>query len=176
MRRETGRRGGDRMRTMRTIKKYANRRLYDTHTSAYINLEGLAALIREGVEVAVVDVKTGQDLTREVLLQVVLEVLDGADFLPIGMLRRIIRATGDDPGSKAMRTQLATGLVLVSDQLDRMEELVGPFSSKGFAAWSGQQEASAPEPVPDPEEDEDADGELSALRERLEALEARLKR
>ena len=156
---------------MRTIKKYANRRLYDTQTSAYINLEGLADLIRAGEEVQVVHVKTGEDLTREVLLQVILEVLDGGDLLPVGMLRRVIRATGTDPASQAMRTQLATGLALVSDQLDRMEDLLGPFTAKPPSeGWPGEQ----PEPEPEPEPE--ADDELAALRERLAALESRLSR
>lgn len=158
---------------MRTIKKYANRRLYDTQTSAYINLEGLAELIRGGEEIQVVDVKSGEDLTREVLLQVILEVLEGGDLLPVGMLRRIIRATGTDPASQALRAQLATGLALMSDQLDRMEDLIGPFTpKKAPTTWPG--EADIPEP--DPEEDSEADAELAALRERLSALEQRLKR
>lgn len=170
---------------MRTIKKYANRRLYDTEASTYINLEGLADLVRAGEDVRVVDVKTGEDLTREVLLQVVLEVLDGVDFLPVGMLRRIIRATGKDAASRALRTQLATGLTLVSDQLDRMEDLLTPFTgATPFNEWAekaGEAATRAADPEPEPEPDEGGesstgDAELDALRARLDQLEARLKR
>jgi len=163
---------------MRTIKKYANRRLYDTQTSAYINLEGLAELIRAGEEIRVVHVKTGDDLTREVLLQVILEVLHGGDLLPVGMLRRVIRATGTDPASVAMRAQLGTGLALFSDQLDRMEELLGPLAQPpGFAGeYAASNEANTDVPTPDPEDDNDADMELASLRERLAALEKRLQR
>ena len=59
------------------IKKYGNRRLYDSARSRYINLEELAAIIRAGEAVQVVDAKTNEDLTHEVLMQVVLEVLKG---------------------------------------------------------------------------------------------------
>lgn len=159
---------------MRTIKKYPNRRLYDTEASAYLNLDGLAGLVRRGVEVRVVDATTGADLTREVLLQVVLEVLEGSELLPVGMLRRIIRASGTDPASKALRVQLATGLNLVSEQLDRMESLLGPFASPGAAADAAP--PPVPEPPPDPDPPAEADAELTALRARLDALESRLKR
>ncbi len=162
---------------MRTIKKYANRRLYDTETSAYINLDGLAELIRAGEEIHVVDVKTGADLTREVLLQVIGEVLHGSDLLPVGMLRRVIRATGTDPASVALRAQLGTGLALFSEQLDRMEELIGPFgtTSRGPASWPGNSSPESP-PASDPEDDTNADADLVALRDHLAALERRLKR
>ncbi|MBT3221866.1 MAG: hypothetical protein HN348_22555, partial [Proteobacteria bacterium] len=110
---------------MVTIKKYPNRRLYDTSRSKYINMEELTALVRANVDIHVVDAKSGEDLTREVLLQVVLEVLKGADFFPTGMLRRLIRATGDTPAQKMLRQQLSTGLQLMSSQLDRWEAMFG---------------------------------------------------
>ena len=152
---------------MITIKKYPNRRLYDTSRSAYINLEELAQLVQAGHDVQIVDSKTGEDLTKEVLLQVVLEVLRGVDLLPVGMLRRIIRASGTTPAHLMLRQQLATGLDLVSAQLDRMEALLPPLTPPP---------APAPAPTPDPERDEEADAELTALRERLKDLESRLKR
>jgi len=73
------------------IKKYGNRRLYDSARSRYINLEELAAIIRAGEAVQVVDAKTNEDLTHEVLMQVVLEVLKGDALLPTTLLRRLIR-------------------------------------------------------------------------------------
>ena len=84
----------------------------------------LEHLVREGHEVKVVDVKTEEDLTQEVLLQIVLEVLKGTDFFPTGMLRRIIRSSGDNPGEQLLRRQLVTGLEMLSAQLDRMEALI----------------------------------------------------
>ena len=56
-----------------TIKKYANRRLYDTESSAYITLDRLAAMVREGREFEVVDAKTGEDITRQVLTQIIVD-------------------------------------------------------------------------------------------------------
>lgn len=152
-----------------TIKKYANRRLYDTSRSSYVNLDDIAALIRAGHEVKVVDVKTEEDLTQEVLLQIVLEVLKGTDFFPTGMLRRIIRSSGDNPGEQLLRRQLVTGLEMLSAQLDRMEALIPK------APVAAPPPTAAP-PKRDPEPDEEADDELTALRERLAALEGRLKR
>ena len=162
---------------MIVIKKYPNRRLYDTSRSTYVNLDGIATLVRGGHEVKIVDARTGDDLTKEVLMQVVLEALRGVDFFPEGMLRRIIRATGDTPPQRALRAQMITGLELMSTQLDRMEALFGKSSPPAEPPPE-----SSPEPPPadgprvDPEDDDQADAELSAMRERLAALEARLKR
>lgn len=127
-----------------TIKKYGNRRLYDTSRSRYINLEELASLVREGGDIEVRDAKTGEDLTREVLMQVLLEVLRGQDLLPVSMLHRMIRATGDSPWQRGLYRQLAAGLRFVTEQLDQMEQAFGwaqaPRTSwplEGFDAFSG---------------------------------------
>jgi len=152
-----------------TIKKYANRRLYDTSRSSYVNLDDIAALIRAGHEVQVLDVKSGEDLTQEVLMQIVLEVLKGTEFFPAGMLRRIIRSSGEGATDQLIRRQLVTGLDMLSAQLDRMEALIPK-------APATPPPPTATAPTPDPEGDEDADDELKALRDRLAALEGRLKR
>ena len=74
------------------IKKYANRRLYDTGTSAYITLEDLYERVKDGREFIVVDAKTGQDLTRQVLTQIILEQeIKGMQMLPTNFLRSAIR-------------------------------------------------------------------------------------
>ncbi len=76
------------------IKKYANRRLYDTSGSRYVNLEDIAALIRGGTEVVVVDAKTGQDLTRVTLTQIILEdAKEQPSGLPLELLRQLIVAS-----------------------------------------------------------------------------------
>jgi polyhydroxyalkanoate synthesis repressor PhaR len=152
------------------IKKYPNRRLYDTSRSVYINLDQVAELVRAGHEIQVVDAKDGTDRTKETLLQIVLEVLHGVDLLPIGMLRRMIRAGGTGPAEMLMRRQLASGLELMSAQLDRMEALVSPPQPPPPAAPS---QAS---PRVEPAGGEPADPELAELRQRLEALERRLSR
>jgi polyhydroxyalkanoate synthesis repressor PhaR len=78
------------------IKKYANRRLYDTSTSAYVTLEHLSALVREGKEFIVQDAKTGEDLTRAVLAQIIFEQENRKDgVLPVSFLRQLIQFYGD---------------------------------------------------------------------------------
>jgi len=77
------------------IKKYANRRLYNTETSAYITLEHLAALTREGREFVVLDAKTGEDITHSVLTQIIMEAEGrGATMLPANFLRQLIGLYG----------------------------------------------------------------------------------
>ncbi len=78
------------------IKKYGNRRLYDTAASRYLNLEDIAALIREGKEIKVVDAKSGQDLTRVTLTQIITEdAKDKPTGLPLELLRQLIIASDE---------------------------------------------------------------------------------
>jgi len=79
-----------------TIKKYANRRLYDTESSAYITLDRLAEMVREGREFEVVDAKTGEDITRQVLTQIIVdEESHGSTMLPINFLKQLIGLYGN---------------------------------------------------------------------------------
>ena len=80
-----------------TIKKYANRRLYDTGTSTYVTLEDLAGMVKRGEDFVVSDAKTGEDITRPVLTQIIFEqeCKDGQSLLPISFLRQLIRFYGD---------------------------------------------------------------------------------
>jgi len=80
-----------------TIKKYANRRLYDTESSAYITLDRLAQMVREGREFEVVDAKTGEDITRQVLTQIIVdeEARGGETMLPINFLKQLIGLYGN---------------------------------------------------------------------------------
>ncbi|MBN9438869.1 polyhydroxyalkanoate synthesis repressor PhaR [Bosea sp. (in: a-proteobacteria)] len=79
------------------IKKYANRRLYHTGTSSYVTLEDLAGLVRNGEDFVVYDAKSGEDITRSVLAQIIFEEesKDGQNLLPIAFLRQLIRFYGD---------------------------------------------------------------------------------
>jgi polyhydroxyalkanoate synthesis repressor PhaR len=78
-----------------TIKKYANRRLYDTESSAYITLDRLAIMIREGRDFEVVDAKTGDDITHQVLTQIIVEEEShGGTMLPVNFLRQLIGLYG----------------------------------------------------------------------------------
>ncbi len=170
---------------MPTIKKYENRRLYDTDSSAYVNLDDVAAMVRRGEPVVVHDVKTGRDLTRDTLLQVLLAAEGGPEMLPSGMLRRVIRATGDDPLQRMLRPHVASSLELMHTQLDELESRMtatfpgfaraNPFAAKPAAPAA--EAASAPGgAAPEGAESPAGDDSLDALRRRLDELEARLKR
>jgi len=173
---------------MVTIKKYGNRRLYDTSSSSYINLEQLAELIRGGQKVQVVDAKSGEDLTREVLLQVVMEVLHGGDLFSVAMLQRMIRATGNNPWARTMHQQLVAGFQLLSNQIDQAERMfelgsmpgmpgVGsPFGFPGAAPSAAPTPAPAPppEPTPEPEPAPTPGAPADGAKEQLDELRARL--
>lgn len=78
------------------IKKYANRRLYDTRKSSYITLDDLAAMVKEGREFKVVDAKSDEDITHSVLTQIIMEAEQtGQTMLPVGFLRQLIALYGD---------------------------------------------------------------------------------
>ena len=81
-----------------TIKKYANRRLYNTATSSYVTLDHLSSMVKEGIEFNVYDAKTGEDITRSVLTQIIVEEESkaGQNLLPIGFLRQLIGFYGDN--------------------------------------------------------------------------------
>ena len=80
-----------------TIKKYANRRLYNTAESSYVTLEDLAKMVQQGVDFTVHDAKTGDDITRAVLTQIIVEQESkGNNLLPTGFLRQLISYYGDN--------------------------------------------------------------------------------
>src|SRR5215216_2431777 len=80
-----------------TIKKYANRRLYNTGTSTYVTLEDLGTMLKAGEDFVVFDAKTNEDITRQVLTQIIFEqeCKSGQNLLPITFLRQLIRFYGD---------------------------------------------------------------------------------
>jgi len=152
------------------IKKYGDRRLYNTGASRYVKLEDIARMVREGIEVKVVDARTGKDLTRVVLTQIVVEdARDREIALPLQLLRQLVRASDKatheflswylnstfDLYQKAqgtIRTSLSEAKGAASNPLEFVRQLVA--TKKGPAA-----------PV---------DGEAAKLRHRVEKLEARL--
>lgn len=80
-----------------TIKKYANRRLYNTATSSYVTLDHLCQMVKEGLDFVVYDAKTGEDITRSVLTQIIVEEeAKGQNLLPINFLRQLISFYGDN--------------------------------------------------------------------------------
>lgn len=83
-------------RTPVTIKKYANRRLYNTATSSYVTLENLATMVKAGCDFVVYDAKTGEDITRSVLTHIIVEEeAKGQKLLPVSFLRHLISFYGD---------------------------------------------------------------------------------
>jgi polyhydroxyalkanoate synthesis repressor PhaR len=117
---------------MMRVKKYGNRRLYDTAESCYITLEDLAAHIQAGADVEVVDAKTGQDLTQATLAQIILESRGAARLLPVPLLKQLIRMGDDALGEFFGRYMTwALEVYLAARQ---GAQVMGPFSP--FAALS----------------------------------------
>lgn len=111
-----------------TIKKYANRRLYNTGTSTYVTLEDLAEMLKNGEEFVVVDAKTGEDITRSVLTQIIFEQENkGANLLPITFLRQLIRFYGD-----SMQSVVPSYLDMSIASLTREQEKFREHVSKAF--------------------------------------------
>lgn len=102
-----------------TIKKYANRRLYNTGTSTYVTLEDLASMVKAGEDFLVYDAKTGDDITRSVLTQIIFEQenKDGQNLLPVSFLRQLIRFYGD-----SMQLLVPRYLELSIDTLSREQD------------------------------------------------------
>jgi len=111
-----------------TIKKYANRRLYNTGTSTYVTLEDLAEMVKEGEDFTVVDAKTGEEITRSVLTQIIFEQESkGQNLLPITFLRQLIRFYGD-----SMQTLVPTYLDYSIDSLVRDQEKLRAQMTNAF--------------------------------------------
>ena len=113
------------------IKKYANRRLYNTATSSYVTLDHLAQMVKEGTEFVVHDAKTGEDITRAVLTQIIVEEegKGGQNLLPIGFLRHLISFYGDNLQSIVPR-YLETSMQLFARNQEQMREYMkGAFGN-----------------------------------------------
>src|SRR5882672_5301363 len=114
-----------------TIKKYANRRLYNTGTSTYVTLEDLAAMVKAGEDFVVFDAKTGEDITRSVLAQIIFEQenKEGQNLLPIKFLRQLIRFYGD-----SMQMLVPRYLEVSIESLTREQEKFRKHMSQAFGA------------------------------------------
>ena len=114
-----------------TIKKYANRRLYDTESSTYITLDRLAQMVREGREFEVVDAKSGEDITRQVLTQIIVDedARGGTTMLPINFLKQLIGLYGN-----SMQNFVPSYLEAAMDAFQRNQSAVkDAFSGNMFA-------------------------------------------
>ena len=117
---------------MRVIKKYPNRRLYDTDISKYVTLSDVRKLIIDNIPVKVVDAKTKEDLTRSVLLQIILEQEeDGAPIMSAQMLEQLIRFYGD-PLQTNFANYLENSVKLIAEQRvkvrDKLEQVSDPLT------------------------------------------------
>ena len=160
-----------------TIKKYANRRLYDTESSAYVTLDRLAQMIRDGRDFEVLDAKTGEDITRQVLTQIIVEEeARGSTMLPVNFLRQLIGMYGNsmqglvpqylesamanfEKNKAAFRDTFGTKIF--ADITKRNMELFEQFT-RGSGARAKEEPATKP------------DSNVDALRAELDALKAKV--
>src|SRR6266508_3266332 len=175
-----------------TIKKYANRRLYNTGTSTYVTLEDLAAMVKAGDDFVVYDAKSGEDITRSVLAQIIFEQenKEGQSLLPIAFLRQLIRFYGD-----SMQMLVPRYLEVSIDSLTREQEKfrnqmaqafgAGPFApleeqvrrnmemferAFGLFAPFARREASGADPDKPPSEIDELKRRLNDMQKRLDGL------
>ena len=173
------------------IKRYASRRLYNTETSDYVTLEDIAGFIREGREVQIVDLKTGDDLTRQYLLQIIAEHESrGENVLPLNVLTDLVRSYTTQAQSVVPQFLAMSFDMLREGQSNMMKNMANPLSAMpGFEAMKAQQEAfikamtggfgspwtSASDDDDEDEGDAAAPGtELDQIRAQLAAMQAQL--
>jgi polyhydroxyalkanoate synthesis repressor PhaR len=175
------------------IKKYANRRLYNTAASTYVTLEHLSEMVREGTDFIVLDAKTGEDITRSVLTQIIFEQESrGQNLLPVQFLRRLIRFYGDQ-----MQGFLPPYLEMSMESFTKAQEKMRENMSRAFGAttpmaafeeqaqrnmamfqqalsmWSPFAQGGAAKPA-DAEDDASKDEQLADLRKQMEAMQKQL--
>ena len=152
------------------IKKYPNRRLYNTFSRTYVNLTDLAALVRKGEEVQVVDAKTGEDLTRVVLTQIIVEdAKDAPTGLPLELLRQLIRAS-DRAGREVIMWYLKSAFDTYEKVQDAVEDRLKDVRSAALSPLHLVENLLSPPPDPR------AEDELEQLRRRVAELEQRRKK
>ncbi|OKO74126.1 polyhydroxyalkanoate synthesis repressor PhaR [Bradyrhizobium sp. NAS80.1] len=180
-----------------TIKKYANRRLYNTGTSTYVTLEDLAAMVKDGEDFLVYDAKTGDDITRSVLAQIIFEQENkaGQNLLPTTFLRQLIRFYGDSMQMvvpKYLEQSIAT---LTQEQEKFRKQIANTLSGTPFAPLEEQvrrnmelfqqtfsmfKPFAAPRPAASPEPDANAetpkDSNIDDLRQQMKEMQERLER
>jgi polyhydroxyalkanoate synthesis repressor PhaR len=154
------------------IKRYANRRLYDTAASRYVNLDDIAALVREGKDVKVVDAKTGHDLTRVTLTQIITEdARDKPTGLPLELLRQLIVAS-DEVRQEFIMWYLKSAFETYQTVQSAVQNRLGEVQSAILSPVEMMKKfiSGPPQPAAEPET------ELEVLRRRVAELEARLQK
>jgi polyhydroxyalkanoate synthesis repressor PhaR len=153
------------------IKKYANRRLYDTSGSRYINLEDIAALVRNGKDLQVVDAKTGEDLTRVTLTQIIVEdAKEQPTGLPLELLRQLIVAS-DRVGQEFIMWYLRSAFEAYKKVQNTLESRLTKVQSVAVSPLQMMKNL-----MPGAEKESESSAELQQLRKRISKLEARQKK
>jgi polyhydroxyalkanoate synthesis repressor PhaR len=171
-----------------TIKKYANRRLYNTSSSSYITLEDLARMVRENVEFQVLDAKTGDDITHSILTQIIMdeEAASGQQMLPVSFLRQLIGMYGNSMQAM-MPSYLEASMVNFRENQSKIQEAfekglsAGPFAAIHETNMAMMRAAAdvfmpgigKPKDRPHPPAAAPAD-EIAALREQMAAMQKKL--
>ncbi|MEM9577044.1 MAG: polyhydroxyalkanoate synthesis repressor PhaR [Pseudomonadota bacterium] len=175
------------------IKRYASRRLYNTETSDYVTLEDIAGFIREGREVQIVDLKSGDDLTRQYLLQIIAEHESrGENVLPVDVLNDLVRSYMS-PGASVVPQFLQASFEMLrngqSQMMDQMTAMNPMAKMPGFELMQAQQKAfmqamtgglsgNAAWPAAAEATEEQADSEkgedLDAIKQQLSDLQDKL--
>ena len=154
------------------IKKYGNRRLYDTAGSRYVNLDDLAAHIRAGREVRVVDAKTGQDLTRVVLTQIITEDAKGKPTgLPLELLRQLIIAS-DEVRQEFLMWYLKSAFDTYQRLQDTVQNRLSEVQSAILSPVDMMKRFLGPATAAS-STSSDSQSEVEVLRKRVAELEAR---
>ena len=190
---KTSRKSGDRV----VIKKYANRRLYNTASSSYVTLEHLSEMVKEGVDFVVFDAKSNEEITRSVLTQIIFEEESrGQNLLPIQFLRQLIRFYGDQMQS-FVPTYLEMSLEAFARQQERMQEqMSGKLGhAQGFGLFEDQVRQNLAlfdralkmftpfaippkpgDPAPSTHPDPDGSDQIQELRRQMEEMQRKLER
>jgi len=183
------------------IKKYANRRLYNTASSSYVTLEHLSEMVKQGVHFVVYDAKTNEDITRSVLTQIIVEEegREGQNLLPIQFLRQLIGFYGNSMQAflpsylelslatfaeqqERMRSQFSTlspggGMGIYDEQIRQnlalFDRAMKMFSPFAFAPGTRPDEPAAPAPA-QPKSEPGTDDALTALRKQMAEMQAQL--
>ena len=158
------------------IKKYANRRLYNTRSSSYITLEDLARMTREGVDFQVLDAKTGKDITHQILTQIIMEEeTHGEQMLPISFLRQLISMYGNSMQALMPHYLEATMDNFRANQMKLQETWKSSVGPEAFAKLAETNmkmfQAAASAFVPGSKA---KDAEIAALKAEIAELKAEL--
>jgi polyhydroxyalkanoate synthesis repressor PhaR len=182
------------------IKKYANRRLYNTASSSYVTLDHLAEMVKQGVDFVVYDAKTNEDITRTVLTQIIFEEesREGQNLLPIQFLRQLIGFYGNSMQA-FLPSYLELSLATFAQQQERMRsQLASLGQGGGMAAYEEQirqnlalfdramkmfspfaysrPDETPPKPEPAPAASSASDETLNALKRQMEEMQAQIEK